>query len=247
MPTPKAVSKVIDGDARPEIQEARAHHDALHPSGKHQEGHEHFEAEGALVTNHEIPLLLETQAAGGFTPQRRAEIVAERLNEMVHEHSLEAEHIVVHMKNGIPTVYYSHAGESKKAGHLIATVDRKTAAQFGLKNNAGKLAFWWRDVLRDHALIIAGEPPLYTAPYTQALQRLYAACQQEKKGIPSHDAFEKALKRLSVSERDSLQSLYNRVPANYRPQPDEIHSGGHASKPIHGESKEKAHDEHPHE
>ncbi len=179
--------------------------------------HKHFEAQGALVTNHEIALFMETQKAGGVSPSERAQIVTQRLNETAESTGLDPEKIVARMENDLATVYYAKPG---KAGYVLATVDPKTAAQFGFGKNPALLTYWWRDVLRDHACIIAGNPPIYTTPYSSILQRVYSLCQAEQKGVPTHESFETAISKLSREEHDALQGLYVQVPTNYRPQTD---------------------------
>lgn len=179
--------------------------------------HKHFEAQGALVTNHEIALFQETQTAGGVSPSERAQVVTQRLNETAESTGLDPQNIVARMENDLATVYYARPDNT---GYVLATVDPKTAAQFGFGENPGILTFWWRDVLRDHACIIAGNPPIYTTPYSSILQRVYSLCQAEQKGVPTHESFETAIGKLSREEHDALQGLYVQVPTNYRPQTD---------------------------
>ncbi len=243
-PRPAAV-KTLDGDAQPEIDDKAAHHDSAspehdeHDKGKNSEGHttnhSHFRAEGALVSNHGIPLFLETQSSGGFTPQRRAELVTDRLNDMAQSHGLEAEHISMRSVNGVPTVFFFHPHRKGEPGHVLATIDPKTAAQFGFGNQPDRLAFWWRDVLRDHTLIVSGEPPLYTTPYSGSLQRFYELCQREHKGVPTHESFEQALANMKVSERDALHTLYIRVPSNYQPISGDGNQAHKAEEKVEGE------------
>lgn len=216
-----APASLVQGDAQPEVEDAEAHYDQVHGKGKEHDHHDHFQAEGTLVSNHGVPLLQETQTSGGFDPAKRAQIVAQRLNDMAESHGLEAEHIVTRVENGVPTVFFFHRHKAGEPGHVLATLDPRTAGQFGYGSRPGILAFWWRDVLRDHALIVSGQPPVYTTPYAQPLQRLYVLCQRARQGVPTHESFEKALEGLTQPERDALQSLYISVPANYRPQPDD--------------------------
>lgn len=179
--------------------------------------HKHFEADGALVTNHEIALFMETQTAGGVSPSERAQIVTQRLNETAESTGLDPQNIVARIDKDLATVCYAKPG---KPAYVLATIDPKTAAQFGFGKNPALLTLWWRDVLRDHACIIAGNPPIYTTPYSSILQRVYSLCQAEQKGVPTHESFETAIGKLSREEHDALQGLYVQVPTNYRPQTD---------------------------
>ncbi len=205
---------VVNGDKLPEIAE-----EDKHPEGKGEEQHgahhDHFEAEGALVTNHGIALFQETQSSGGLSPEQRARIVTRRLNQTAETQGLDPKQIVAIPANGLPTVSFV---TSQGKNIVLATIDTQTAGQFGFKSNPGALASWWRDVLRDHAAIIAGSSPLYTTPYSSALQNVYMLCQKEQKGVPTHESFEQALTKLSREERDDLQGLYIQVPKNYRSQ-----------------------------
>jgi hypothetical protein len=195
------------------------------PTQKHEEhdegSHEHFAAKGTLVTNHGIPLLRESQTAGGFTPERRAQIVAERLNNMATTHGLESEVVFMRRVNGVPTVFFFHEHSRDNKGHVLATIDFMTAKQFGFANAPETLAYWWRDVLRDHALIVEGNPPRWTIRYAQPIQQLYNLTQKERRGVPSHESFERALSKLTDPERDILTSLYVSVPSNYKPMSDD--------------------------
>jgi hypothetical protein len=181
-----------------------------------EEAHRHFAAQGALVTDHGIPLLRESQHAGGFTPERRAQIVAERLNNMATTHGLEPGVLSVRRVKGYPTVFFFHKHDSSSQGHVLATVDPRTAKQFGFANHPEVLAYWWRDIMRDHALVIAGSPPRWTTRYAQPMQQLYDFCQKEQRGVPSHESFERALSKLSPAEREILSNLYMSVPDNYQ-------------------------------
>lgn len=214
--SPGKPASILDGDAQPEVEDGVTRREAVGRDEGQEGHHDHFAAEGTLITNHGIPILMQTQTAGGFTPQRRAEAIAGRLNQMAGEEGFEASDIVARRVNGFYTVYCA-SPEGGRPGHVLATVDSTTAAQFGFGKDPAWLAFWWRDVLRDHALIISGAAPIYTTPYIQSLQRLYTLCQRERKGVPSPQSFEKALSALTPTERDALQSLYIRVPSLYRP------------------------------
>lgn len=177
--------------------------------------HPHFEAEGALVTNHGIPLFQETQTAGGVSPAQRAQIVAQRLNDRAVNNGLEPTKIQARLIRNVASVCFV---ELSGKTYNLATVDPQTAAQFGYPANPARLTLWWRDVLRDHACVIAGKPPIYTTPYSSALQNVYSLCQRQQKGIPTHEEFEKAIASLSRADRNDLQGLYVQVPSNYRPQ-----------------------------
>jgi len=183
--------------------------------GQPEHEHQHFEAEGALVTDHGIPLFQETQTAGGISPSQRAQIVARRLNDKAMGKGLDPTKIQARLINDVAAVcFVEPSGEAFN----LATVDPQTATQFGYPANSARLTFWWRDVLRDHACVIAGNPPIYTTPYSSALQNVYSLCQKQEKGIPSHKGFEKAISNLSRADHDDLQGLYIKVPSNYHPQ-----------------------------
>lgn len=206
-PADETASGHDDHDVNPAAPAAEA-------EGAH---HKHFEADGALVTNHEIALFLETQEAGGVSPSERAEVVTQRLNDTAESTGLDPKNIQARIVNDLPTVFYA---KPDSEGYVLATIDPQTAAQFGFANDPAILALWWRDVLRDHSCIIAGNPPIYTTPYSSILQRVYSLCQAEQKGVPTHESFETAIGKLSRDEHDALQGLYVQVPANYRPQRD---------------------------
>jgi len=183
--------------------------------GQPEHEHQHFEAEGALVTDHGIPLFQETQTAGGISPSQRAQIVARRLNDKAMGKGLDPTKIQARLINDVAAVCFV---EPSGGAFNLATVDPQTATQFGYPANSARLTFWWRDVLRDHACVIAGNPPIYTTPYSSALQNVYSLCQKQEKGIPSHEGFEKAISNLSRADHDDLQGLYIKVPSNYHPQ-----------------------------
>lgn len=118
------IPAVRNSPARPKIEKQHAHANEVQVTGAQEEQthHNHFQAEGSLVSDHGIPLFLETQTSGGFSPRRRAEIVVERLNRLAATHGLEAEHIVMHIERGIPTVFFFHPHQTGESGHVVATV-----------------------------------------------------------------------------------------------------------------------------
>lgn len=233
---PKTASTIVAKQpaAKPAATKRHEEHD--------EDSHEHFAAKGTLVTNHGIPLLRESQTAGGFTPERRAQIVAERLNNMATTHGLESEVIFMRRVNGVPTVFFFHEHSRDNKGHVLATIDPMTAKQFGFANAPETLAYWWRDVLRDHALIVEGNPPRWTIRYAQPIQQLYNLTQKERRGVPSHESFERALSKLTDPERDILTNLYVSVPSNYKPISDDAPQTRKAVKAA-KKSSEKRHTE----
>ena len=202
------------------------------PDEEHQEGghHKHFTAEGAVITDHGLPMLEESQAIGSLSPEQRAAIVVDRLNTLIETHDFDDDAIFMRMINGYPCVFFYHNHGSGIEGHLLATVDPKTAGEFGYQDRAVLLAYWWRDILRDHALIIGGKTPHWTTRYAPTMQRLYQIMQEEQAGVPSHESFEQAMVRLSPDEKTALQHLYSSVPVGYAPQPNDV------------QAAEKAHD-----
>ena len=121
--------------------------DGVAPDEDHHE-HQHFEAEGALVTDHGIPLFQETQTAGGISPEQRAKLVAQRLNDRAVNNGLEPTKIQARLIHNIASVCFV---EPSGKAYNLATIDPQTAAQFGYPANPARLTFWWRDILRDHA------------------------------------------------------------------------------------------------
>lgn len=209
----------IDGEGRQAVARQPAGGNSVAgaaPDEEHHE-HQHFEAEGALVTDHGIPLFQETQTAGGVSPTQRAQIVAQRLNDRAVGNGLDPAKIQARLIHNIASVCFV---EPSGRFYNLATVDPQTAAQFGYPTNAARLTLWWRDVLRDHACVIAGKPPIYTTPYSSALQNVYSLCQKQEKGVPTHEGFEKAIANLSRADHDDLQGLYIKVPSNYHAQPN---------------------------
>lgn len=205
---------------------AVTHADDHASQGHEGEGHhhEHFIAQGPVVSDHGIPLFKETQTFDNLSPQQRAEKVTGRLNMIAVTHGLEADSVFMRRIRGCPCVFYYHNHGPKSEGHLLATIDPLTAREFGFQKNPEFLAYWWRDVLRDHALVITGQTPRWTTRYAPPMQRLYEFLQQTRRGVPSHESFDLALSKLSSADLGSLRSLYVSVPANYRPQPDDIHA-----------------------
>ena len=126
---------------------------AGHHSADEDHHHDHFLADGTLVTNHGIPLFRETQAFK-WSPEERAQKVTARLNMIATTHGLEADSVFMRRVGGLPTVFFYHHHGPGSEGHILATVDPKTAAEFGYGSKPETLAYWWRDVLRDHALLI---------------------------------------------------------------------------------------------
>lgn len=205
-------------------------------SGDHQ--HEHFVAAGAVVENHGVPLIVETQIANNWSPEERARRVAARLNMIASTHGISADSIFMRVVRGMPTVFFYHEHGPRSQGHVLATIDHATARQFGFEKKSRNLAYWWRDVLRDHVLIVQGKSPRWTSRYAPPMQHLYTALQEHRKGVPDHDTFERALSELLPAERESLKTLYISVPANYEPRLDDVR----AARAVHGHVDK--HDEH---
>jgi len=193
----------------------------IETSSESYAGYQHFAANGSTVTDHGIPLFQETQALR-WRPAGRARRVAARLNLISATHDFDPVSIFMKHVGGQPTVFYYHRHGSTSEGHLIATVDARTARQFGYGGRADLLAYWWRDVLRDHVLITKGEPPRWTTRYASTLELLYEQLQQLRAGVPSQSSFDEALSRLAPGEVQALKTLYVNVPVNYHPTPNSI-------------------------
>lgn len=209
----------------------QSEHSPAHTEGAH---HEHFVASGSLITDHGLPLIAETQTFQ-WVPEERARRVTARLNMIAASHELNAASVTMRRVNGYPTVFYYHHHGLGSEGHILATIDPLTASQFGHEDNAEALAYWWRDVLKDHLLLIEGEAPRYTTRYTPNLQRLHEHLQGIRAGVPSHSSFDLVLSQLSLQERTDLRNLYRNVPVNYRPQPDDLHAASRAHSHHHGD------------
>lgn len=148
------------------------------PDEDHHEHHQHFEAEGALVTDHGIPLFQETQTAGGISPAQRAQIVAQRLNDRAIGNGLEPTRIQALLIHNVASVCVV---EPSGKAYNLATVDPQTAAQFGYRSNPARLTLWWRDVLRDHILYYRGKTAyLYHTLFQCAPERVFAMSKARK-------------------------------------------------------------------
>lgn len=218
-----------------------------HAKGEEQEEsghqHEHFVATGAMVENHSVPLIVETQVANNWSPEERARRVAARLNMIATTHGISADSVFMREVRGMPTVFFYHEHGPGSQGHVLATIDPATAHQFGFEDRPQILAHWWRDVVRDHILLVQGKSPRWTTRYAPPLQRLYAALQRHRKGVPNHDAFEQALSDLPSAELESLKTLYVSVPANYQPKPGKVHAA-RAVAQDHSSKEDEGHDDH---
>ncbi len=213
------------------------HHDEAHQ-------HEHFIAQGAQITDHTIPLIRETQPCGNMTPEKRAQVVVARLNMIANTHGLNADSVFVRHVNGMTCVFYYHHHGPDSEGHILATVDPQTAGEFGDAHDPDRLAYWWRDVMRDHILLIQGKTPHWTTRYASTIEQLHVSIQNVQQGVPTHETIEQVLSQLPPADMEALRGLYSSVPVNYRPEPDNVHAA--AAEHVDGEQHHDAstHDKH---
>jgi len=182
---------------------ARADHFSFMPMS--DGGREH-----GVVASHGMDLFDITSPAGGYSPARRAEIIAGRLEELTQSHDDAPEMFSVGHRNGeVILQQQEHTGHPP---HIIVTVSRRLTSD----GNAERLAQWWLALLRDHLALADGRRPIYTAgtPVGDVFQGLYERLGDHVKPVSSAD-IERAFDALPPLQRQAFRQAAAAVPEAY--------------------------------
>lgn len=190
------------------------------------------EVERGIVVSHGMPLFEITAYAGGYSPARRAQIIAARLEQLSASHQLAPEMFSVGYRNG--QVILQQHEHTEHPSHTVVTIDRRLARD----GQVERLAQWWLALLRDHLCLALGRPPTHTAgtPVGAIFQKLYAKLVYPAQPVPS-EQIERAFAALSESEQELFHAAAHAVPDTYHPDRAivvEVPPAGEAA-PLHGE------------
>lgn len=180
--------------------------------------------EYGIVQAHGMPLFVINQPFGELTPAQRAEKTAQRLGELIREPDgkpLDPENIVAleNARGEMVIARRAAAGKSKEPDpkDVIVTVDSATASSYA-DTSRTKLALWWRDILRDQVRLARGKPPVSTfdSKYGKLLDRVHQEVEEDRQGdwVPV-DQIRKAVDDLPEKDRNSLETAWRTVPANW--------------------------------
>lgn len=172
-----------------------------------------------------------------WPPEERARRLALRLNDNLGDVSGliasgvsvsdAVKNVLVGRLNGAYIIYFKYGkAEGDKMGDVIFTVDSATARD--CHTDAETLAYWWRDLLRNHLLITLGQPPVYPvdstgqdhppAPLVDLHRRLKAV---DGDRVPDAAAFHQVEDDLlNHNLNDAVENLYRNVPADFHPLHD---------------------------
>ncbi|HZO87270.1 MAG TPA: hypothetical protein VFB38_02955 [Chthonomonadaceae bacterium] len=168
--------------------------------------------EQGIVVSHGMDLFVITTSAGGYSPARRAEIIARRLEQLTEDHSMEPEMFGVGSRNG--EIILQQQEHPDHPPHILVTVDRRLARQ----GDAERLAQWWLALLRDNFSLAIGRKPVYTAgtPIGALFQKVYAALGEPTEPIPAEDII-RTVEALPESDRQAFRNAAASVPASFSP------------------------------
>lgn len=191
----------------------------------------HSDEEGrSMVTLGESVPLFWTYPTGNQTADRRAEIVARRLNRLYHDHcpscgSLKLEPSGVQIgryklgKVNEVVVFYGHKHGEELVGppDLLATADLKAAEELGC--TPPYLAGHWRNLLRDVVQISRGRAPVSSALGDQLRGEF-----QQALGQLGRDATAKNLETVlgKLTSRKALESRFLLIPDEMTLEPDKF-------------------------
>lgn len=170
--------------------------------------------ERGIVVSHGMDLFEITTAAGGIPPVRRAEIIAERLENLANWHTFTPAMFSIGFRNG--EVILQQMEHAAHLPHIIVTVDRQMARRAG--GDVERLAQWWLALLRDHLSLANGKPPLYSAgtPVGALFQRVYADLGRPMRPVQAEEVM-RAVAALPASDREVFAAAARAVPAAYLP------------------------------
>jgi hypothetical protein len=163
-----------------------------------------------------------TVPAGGLTAPKRAEVVAERLNNLEATHDLTVAQFSVGFRNG--EVIIQHHQHAEHQPHIVVTVDRALAKQIpGARGQAERLAQWWLALFRDRIALLHHEVPYFTAGtrIADVFSKVYAPLRSQpaKELNPEQKraALRQVIENLSPTERQTFFEACYRVPDDYDP------------------------------
>lgn len=166
--------------------------------------------EQGIVLCHGMELFVITSRAGGYTPSRRAEIIAGRLEALAQEHRSEPGMFSVGFRNG--EVILQQQEHEAHTPHIIVTIDRRLAGRDGVE----RLAQWWLALLRDHLALADGRPPRHTqgTPVGVLFVKLYAALGSPKSPV-SDSEVDRVVANLATEEREMFRRGAQVVPSAF--------------------------------
>lgn len=173
--------------------------------------------EQGIVASHGMDLFEIDSVAGGYSPARRAEIIAARLEDLAASHQMTPEVFGVGFRNG--EVIIQQQEHSLHLPHIVATVDRHMAHRYpGAHGSVERLARWWLALLRDNLCLAIGRMPVYTTgtPVGEVFQKVYAQLGNPSQPVSS-EAIDRALSELPAVQRQAFRNAAGSVPESYSP------------------------------
>lgn len=171
--------------------------------------------EHGIVTSHGMELFEIVTPAGGYSPARRAELIADRLVELEESHDLSPQMFGVGIHNG--TVVIQQQEHTEHPPHIVATIDPAEARRCeGAHGSAERLAQWRLALLRDHVSLATGKMPFHTSgtPAGDVFRSVYDRLNAS--GPVSSEEIEKAIGRLTPADRELLRNAASNVPESFR-------------------------------
>lgn len=180
---------------------------------------DHFEARRAdidgrdagVVMGHQTDLFVITTSAGGLSATRRAEILADRLEQLAHARDLSLKDFRVGSRNG-ETVLLQQEDDDHPA-RILLTIDRGLASD----GDVDRLANWWLALLKDHLALAQGREPIYTegTPVGQVFHKLYESLGRPTEPVDWRD-IDHAFENLSGADQRVLDAACAAVPSTFR-------------------------------
>ncbi len=173
--------------------------------------------EHGIVASHNMDMFEISTFAGGFSPARRAEIIAGRLEEISQSHDMSPRMFTIGQRNGL--VILQHQEHTDHSPHIIATIDPELARKcLGSGGSAERLAQWRLALLRDHMSLAAGVMPVYTSGTRigDTFRNLFAALDTASGPVRSED-IASSVSRLSSAERAAFRNAACTIPASFDP------------------------------
>jgi len=173
--------------------------------------------ERGIVASHGMDLFEISTRAGGYSPARRAEIIAGRLEELSESHDLSPQMLSVGFRNGMVIIQQQEHAEHLP--HIVATIDPEmTRRCMGASGSAERLAHWRLALLRDHVSLAIGRLPVYTSgtPITDTFRKLFEQLDISGDSVRSED-IDRAFAKLPESNRELFRRAACTVPESFNP------------------------------
>ncbi len=189
--------------------------------------------ERGVISSHRMDLFVITTTAGGFSPARRAQIIAGRLDTLSEAHEFSPEMFSVGFRNGMVIIQQQQHGEHLP--HTVVTIDPRLAGKSGVE----RLARWWLALLRDHVALAVGQVPTDTigTPVGEVFQKLYAQLETPP-GRVTGEEIEDTLLTLTQADLKVFYSAASKVPDTFDPDRVVVLIGPSAHRPAEGNEEQ---------